>query len=792
MKLIYTHAIKVKGQLINIICTVILIILGVLWLIKNNNTLKEGNDTLAEGSETSKLITGVNDLLTNIQNTFDDAGKEINGGKKFTEIKTAGPTIANEMKALISSIGGDISDNIIINTDITTVKDTTSPPCNGKTFLNNKKFGDSLLENYGGNLQELNAKCSQLTSDNCIISNSCIWVNAETCMAGDVNGPFIKVDEKGNDIDYAYYNYKNECYGRCGADKKYANPCTVFGDGDKGVDIKCISRLWGQTKCPNTRYITSDIVKSFKDYTKSLIKTIFSKAKDEKNYAKCYGPNEAKWPAPCDAYPSDNISNISVRCLTKLYNDTGCDQTEDVVTQEYANERRFKNKKEMIATFAGYKDGENELGIKDSDYTKCFGDEESAWPEPCNNTTDTSTGLSKRCLTKIFDEIGCTTSDRYVTDDSVWEFRDNNKKQFIKSFKDMLTKTDDVSLEQCYGADKKTWPAVSMIIGIGMDYKIYTKRPSANTYIENAKWELEPTQVNQRRMSCIIQLPNGWFYGTGTDGTLYRKRYFGDSWEVDDVIGNKLLFSRVRVVYNNLIGVGIDTRNKDDDLIVRNNRLYNIDRLIGNPGVQSMGEDTYSVVDIAESPTGWPFTIIGGQRNNIIRRKYWTRGHVVPSGDFFTSTFGDGFGGAISNTLSGLQYINPYAAASVALGNELNTNYPQYGNDDSLDQRTQFGYKLSAIINIPTSFNEDNITPKNKKIKPLGLATNGYLMLKNNIDEERWITVSENNNIPMRNISYVTKRYGNVPEDSSYDPVLQATKDAITASGAVRGQNIYY
>ena len=788
MKLIYTHAIKVKGQLIIIICTVILIILGVLWLIKNNNTLKEGNDTLAEGSETSKLITGVNDLLTNIQNTFDDAGKEINGGKKFTEIKTAGPTIANEMKALISSIGGDISDNIIINTDITTVKDTTSPPCNGKTFLNNKKFGDSLLENYGGNLQELNAKCSQLTSDNCIISNSCIWVNAETCMAGDVNGPFIKVDEKGNDIDYAYYNYKNECYGRCGADKTYANPCTVFGDGDKGVDIKCISRLWGQTKCPNTRYVTSDIVKSFKDYTKSLIKTIFSKAKDEKNYAKCYGPNEARWPAPCDAYPSDTNANISVRCLTKLYNDTGCDQTADVVTQEYANERRFSTKKDMIAKFAGYKAGENELGIKDSDYTKCFGEEESAWPEPCNNTTDTSTHLSKRCLTKIFDEIGCKTSDRYVTDDSVWQTRAINKKQFINYYKSMLTKTDDFSLEQCYGADKNTWPAVSMIIGIGMDYKIYTKRPSANTYIENAKWELEPTQVKQITMSCIIQLPNGWFYGTSPSGILFRKRYFGDSWEQDDVIGTKLRFSRVRMVYNMLIGVGIDTKNRDDDFIVNNNRLYNIDRSIGNPGVQFMGEDTYSVVDIAESPTGWPFTIIGGQDNRIRRRKYWNRGRAVPSGDFFTSTFGDGFGGAISNTLSGLQYINPYAAASVALGNELNTNSNQEGNDDSLDQRTQFNYTLLAIINIPTSFKEDNITPKNKKIKPLGLLTNGYLVVKKNIDEENWSYVSENNNIPMRNISYVTKRYGNVPEDSSDGYTTQSVKD----SEGKQVQNIYY
>ena len=704
-------AIKVNGRVIIINSIVVLIILGILWLF-NNNIRKEG----LEQQKPSVTANFFDKLITTIGNKFDKAGPEINNGKTFAEYKNNSPEIFDDLKAIFTA-KKDIMYDVSFNTDITSTIDTTTQPCSGKTFTNAKKFGSSLAINYKGKTSELNEKCAQLTSENCNLTDSCVWVGGKKCMAGDVEGPTIKVDSNGNDIDYAYYTYKSECYGSCGTGTNFANPCTEFNDEDPGVNIQCIARLWGQTECPNSRYVNRSLVEKLKDYSKAGIKAIFSKARDEDNLANCYGPNQADWPQPCELYPSDNSKKVSVRCLSKLYNDTGCDNTEAIITPDFAKANSYRTKKELINEFAKYHNGVDNNGIFDSNYSKCYGNDEMGWPEPCNNTNDDSFGLSKRCLTSLFDATGCTTAKKLITSQYVLDNRRKTKREMRKLLNGYKKDNDDASFKQCYGEDRNTWPVRTMIIGIGFDYRIFFKRsrPGDLTYLEALPWELDTTP-SQRNMTSIIQLLNGWFYGTGDDGLLYRKRYLGDQWTQDDVIVGPYLFRRVRLVWNIIIGVGIKRDGQEDPNGIwiegtRNNYLYVIDRSPYNPKVTEIG-GSYSVIDVMQVVGSYFAISVLRDDGYVLMRRQWTRDE---------------------------QY-------------KLN------------------GGRLLAFTTIPDgSFKADG-TPTGKT-RVLGLGLQGLLYTEKSPSDDKWAIVPYNNTIPMQNISFVNIS-NNTPAEST-DPAVR-------------------
>ena len=597
---------KVNGRVIIIICIVVLIILGVFWLLINN-TGREGYDSSKGKAFADKITTGITSII-------DNAPVEVNGGYKMSDVKSILPKIFFDLKRTIDKEVNTVYD-ISVNTDIKTSIDTTKSRCHADdNFMYGEKFGDSLVPNYNGKAAQLNSTCSQLTADNCNLTDSCVLVNGKKCMAGDANGPTMNVDNNGQDIDYAYYTYKSECYGTCGTGANYANPCSEFANDDTGINKKCVSRMWGQTGCPNRRYVTDDVADELSSYSKAGIKSLFKKAKAEENYANCYGPNERDWPKPCDVYPKDTSKGLSVRCLRKLYNDEGCENERAVITPMFAKDNELISKSEMKTEFAIYTQGIDGSGNVDSDYTKCYGPDETTWPEPCHNTKEDSTGLSKRCLTGLFKNTGCPAArtSNFITYEYASNNKDKTKGEMQQTYDTIRYNMDDESFTKCYGKDKKKWPVRSMLIGLGFDNKIYLKyfRPwNKSVKIEDAPWE-EDTTPNQTSMNSIVQLPNGWFYGTGTDNILYMKRYWTDPWIQDSLIGSKPRFYRVKIIWGMIIAVGL------------NRRLYLINRNPSRPGVYYMGGATCCVDDVLESPTGFPISVIGHKNYRVWRRPF--------------------------------------------------------------------------------------------------------------------------------------------------------------------------
>lgn len=702
-------AIKVNGRVIIIICIVVLIILGILWLVNNNNISREGLTTAEIFAE---------DVISGIENEFNSAPIEINGGKTFADYKDSIPLLFDDMKAIYSREMALGLRDVSFNTDTTTVIDTTKAPCHKEdNFLTGQKFGDSLTSNYQGKPAELNATCSELTSESCNLTDSCVWVNGKKCMAGNEDGPIATVDMNGNDIDYAYYTHKGFCYGSCGKGANYANPCSEFKENDTDVNIKCITRMWRQTGCPNARYVTSNVVKSLKALSKGGIKALFAKAQDEDNYEACYGTNQADWPKPCAKSPKDSDTKLSVRCLTKLYNDTGCDNSTELITPNFALDREFNSRGEMINEFNTYPYGINDDGKADTDYTRCYGADQINWPEPCHKTTDTSTDLSQRCIKRLFRETNCTKAgvDYTITKDFVADNYSNDKQTLKKLFKDIQYKNDDDSFMKCYGPDRNFWPARTMLIGIDKNFKLWFKhgrRVAKGPFIEDVPWEKD-TAYGQVNITSIAQIPNGWFYGTGEDQRLYNKRYLSDKWERDKMLHPGCRFARIRMVSGILIGIGAR------DLSRKNgNHLWWID-IIPNaqgffyqgairPNVHFIGNDTNECNDIITATgTWWPLAII--DRKNVV----YLRGAYQ--------------------------------------------SYWQNWYDVRLDNG-----RVTAFINIPDGKTATDGTPSGNT-KVLGLSENGLLFTEKLISEQYWVPVRNNNNIAMINIAFVSIN-NNVPE----------------------------
>ena len=73
--------------------------------------------------------------------------------------------------------------------------------------------GESLCSIYASDLQELNNKCGELTEKNCNSTSCCLWLNGESCVTGNANGPTFRTTG-GKNIDINYYSYKNKLVGK--------------------------------------------------------------------------------------------------------------------------------------------------------------------------------------------------------------------------------------------------------------------------------------------------------------------------------------------------------------------------------------------------------------------------------------------------------------------------------------------------------------------------------------------------------------------------------------------------
>ena len=72
--------------------------------------------------------------------------------------------------------------------------------------------GESLCSIYSSKPEELNSKCGELTENNCNSTSCCLWLNGQSCVAGNANGPTFRT-RGGKNIDIKYYSYKNNLVG---------------------------------------------------------------------------------------------------------------------------------------------------------------------------------------------------------------------------------------------------------------------------------------------------------------------------------------------------------------------------------------------------------------------------------------------------------------------------------------------------------------------------------------------------------------------------------------------------
>jgi hypothetical protein len=394
-----------KSKYLIIIFMIILIFLGILWL-KYNSSNKEGIDE-ANASAMSGRI------MSNISSEFSSAGIDLDSyaDQLPAALDQINQVIENEAKDIDAESAGTVQGP----PDYSTAVDTTgSDYYPSKNFFTGARFSDGFCKT-NSNPVELNTACSTLTAENCNLTDCCVLLQGNKCVAGDASGPINQVDEKGEDIDYAYYSYKNQCYGSCGKGIANAsNPCSAFSITDAGINERCIKRLWAQAGCPNGAHINPGVVDSLKNYSKAAIQVKFKNArKDEPNYEKCYGPNESRWPVPCNE-TTDASTHLSARCLTKLFTDVGC-TNKDTITSAYATANELKEKSEMINIFTDLSTAEDDSEGK---LTQCYGPDESQWPDPCIGVPDTANLLSGtmpvRCAGKIFKEVTKCTSEDYV------------------------------------------------------------------------------------------------------------------------------------------------------------------------------------------------------------------------------------------------------------------------------------------------------------------------------------------------------------------------------------------
>ena len=74
-----------------------------------------------------------------------------------------------------------------------------------ENFSTNAITGESICSVYSSKPAELNSKCGSLTETNCKTTSCCVWLNGETCVAGNAQGPTF-LTKNGKNIDVKTYS----------------------------------------------------------------------------------------------------------------------------------------------------------------------------------------------------------------------------------------------------------------------------------------------------------------------------------------------------------------------------------------------------------------------------------------------------------------------------------------------------------------------------------------------------------------------------------------------------------
>jgi len=151
---------------------------------------------------------------------------------------------------------------------------------------------------------------------------------------------------------------------------------------------------------------------------------------------------------PCAGY-GDMDTGVDERCIKRLWTNSTCPNAR-YINPALVSSLKNVSKAEIEVKF-------NEFLTDEPNYANCYGPNQSNWPVPCYNTSDTSIGLSARCMTKLFTDSGCMYPST-ITDSYALANNTVPKSDLLKTFKSWTTADNDETLMKCYGPDEFTWP----------------------------------------------------------------------------------------------------------------------------------------------------------------------------------------------------------------------------------------------------------------------------------------------------------------------------------------------
>ena len=213
--------------------------------------------------------------------------------------------------------------------------------CSSKGFLTSE-YKEDICTKYEGDYTKINEKCKKLSNINCKIPSCCILLNDSKCVSGNLYGPTF-LTEEGKNIDYEYYNYKGECYGKCDRDNNSLSQCIKYANNSTGVSKECMIQMFNNMGCPNKNpdeIINDDMVIDFSrssrryitNYLEEAVKYINKHSDKDASRILCYGPTKK-----CDRFTDDDI-NVTKDCVEEMLTESSCPRTS--ITE--AEENKFR------------------------------------------------------------------------------------------------------------------------------------------------------------------------------------------------------------------------------------------------------------------------------------------------------------------------------------------------------------------------------------------------------------------------------------------------------------------
>jgi len=304
-----------RNQCLFLGLTVIILAMFCLYNKNIEGFISADSDTIhTYVSHTGNFVDDVATALKNGVNTWKGLTVDSNTTTVAQPSSTTADTITITKRPDVSAIIGD--------------------NCSTQSLLSSEYESD-ICSDYIGDYQTIDKKCKLLSNTNCSLTNCCVLLNGNKCVAGNVNGPTYLTDQ-GNQIDFNYYMYRGktypENYNPTPSDG-YIKKCSKYASSSANISKSCIVQLFNDAGCSNTSpdaLINDNTVSDYSTFSLRDIKIDIQNAVTLlKNQIKsgngdskilCNGKDSNN---PCDNFVN-NDKGVSYKCMIKMFNDAGC------------------------------------------------------------------------------------------------------------------------------------------------------------------------------------------------------------------------------------------------------------------------------------------------------------------------------------------------------------------------------------------------------------------------------------------------------------------------------------